>query len=202
VLQGGENMLHDYEIIKKTQWWIASLKLLTMTFILYSAFIIIPTMVDNVQAEREQLNSEMKVRVIANSSSESDQLIKMQVVDNLQYLLERSGETTVDNKVMERIVQEIQKNYPQVQLRYEIGDNLVPPKWQFGAFYPQNHYYSVNVIIGQGRGENWFCAVFPTLCTPKEQAKSERPSFYLNEWWHKKNNKKNPQISENYPQKM
>ncbi|WP_274309096.1 stage II sporulation protein R [Solibacillus daqui] len=193
-------MLHDYEIVKKSKWWIASWKLLAMTFVLYSAFIIIPTIVADVQAERQQLNEQLKVRVIANSSSKADQLIKQQVVDNIQYVIESSDEWTVDKQGMDMIVQEIQKNYPQLKFRYEFGDNLMPPKWQFGEFYPQNHYYSVNFIIGQGRGENWFCSVFPTLCAPKKQEVSERPQFYLSEWWHKKKNKNNPQISENYPQ--
>ena len=77
-------MLHDYEISTKPIWWIASLKLLAVTFVLYSAFLIVPTVVEGVQAERQLLNADLKVRVIANSSSQQDQLIKQQVVENLQ----------------------------------------------------------------------------------------------------------------------
>ena len=157
-------------------------------------------MVEDVQANRQQLNEELKVRVVANSSSQHDQLIKQQVVENIYYYMDDLNAFTPDIHSIEMIFQEIQKNFPQLTLRYEFGDNLFPPKWQFNTFYPQNHYYSLSIVIGQGRGENWFCAVFPTLCSPKEQAKTERPPSFIYEWWHKKKNKNNPQLSENYPQ--
>lgn len=193
-------MLHDYEISTKPNWWIAILKLLAITFVLYSAFLIVPTLVEDVQAERQQLNADLKVRVIANSSSQQDQLIKQQVVENLQEHMAYLGSDTPDIHSIETIFQEIQKTYPQLTLRYEFGDNLIPPKWQFNTFYPQNYYHSLTLVIGQGRGENWFCAVFPTLCLPKEQEVTKRPPSYLSEWWQKKKIKNNPQISENYPQ--
>lgn len=193
-------MLHDYESLKKPIWWIASLKLLAVTFVLYSAFLLVPTIVEGVQLERQQLSEDFKVRVIANSSSQHDQLIKQQVVENLQEYVASLDAFTPDIHSVEMIFQEIQNNYPQLTLRYEFGDNLIPPKWQFNTFYPQDHYYSLNIVIGQGRGENWFCAVFPTLCNPKAQEKIERPPSYLAQWWNKKKSKNNPQNSENYPQ--
>ena len=193
-------MLHDYEISTKPIWWIASLKLLAVTFVLYSAFLIVPTVVEDVQAERQQLNADLKVRVIANSSSQQDQLIKQQVVENLQAHMASLDSVTPDIHSIDSIFLEIQKNYPQLTLRYEFGDNLIPPKWQFNTFYPQNYYHSLTIVIGQGRGENWFCAVFPTLCSPKEQTEIKRPPSYLSEWWQKKKTKNNPQLSENYPQ--
>lgn len=193
-------MLHDYEISTKSIWWIASLKLLAVTFVLYSAFLIVPTVVEDVQAERQQLNADLKVRVIANSSSQQDQLIKQQVVENLQAHMASLDTVTPDIHSIESVFREIQKDYPQLTLHYEFGDNLIPPKWQFNTFYPQNVYHSLTIVIGQGRGENWFCAVFPTLCSPKEQTEIKRPPSYLSEWWQKKKMKNNPQLSENYPQ--
>lgn len=195
-------MLHDYEISTKPIWWIASLKLLAITFVLYSAFLIVPTFVEGVQADRGQLSDDFKVRVIANSSSQQDQLIKQQVVENMLEQMASLDTVTPDIHSVEGIFHEIQKTYPQLTLRYEFGDNLIPPKWQFNTFYPQNYYHSLTIVIGQGRGENWFCAVFPTLCLPKEQTEIKRPPSYLSEWWHKKKTKNNPQISENYPQKI
>lgn len=193
-------MLHDYEIQKQPNLLIAILKLLTSVLVIYSALLIVPTFIDNITEAREQANEQLKIRVIANSSTKQDQLMKLEIVEQLQTLVANSPQFSEDIHSFEAIYQEIQKNYPQVNLRYEFGDNLVPPKWQFGKFYPQDEYYSVNFIIGQGRGENWFCSVFPTLCAPKQQEKQEQPTFYISEWWQKKKHKNNPQISENYPQ--
>lgn len=35
---------------------------------------------------------------------------------------------------------------------------------QQGRLYPAGWYRGVRVVIGQGRGRNWWCVVFPSLC--------------------------------------
>ena len=183
-------MLHDYDIQIKPNLFLTIAKLLVSVLFIYSAAYIIPTLVDDVRQGQMQSGEQLKIRVIANSSTKADQLVKYEVVETIQGYVQKTTDFSEDIHSVENIFQIIQKKYPHVDITYKIGDNLVPPKWYLGQFHPQNNYYSVNFVIGKGRGENWFCAVFSTLCTNNEPIKNERPPFYISEWW-KKNKQKN-----------
>ena len=186
-------MLNDYEIQKTNGLFIAIIKLLASVLVIYGAFLIVPTFVNEVRTAQTGHAEQLKIRVIANSSSKEDQLIKQQVVENIQAFIQNAEEFSEDIHSYEQLYQDIQKNFPQLNISMAFGDNLFPAKWQFNQFYPQNFYHSVNFVIGSGRGENWFCAVFPTLCQPQGETKNERPPFYLAEWWKNKKDKNHPQ---------
>ena len=67
---------------------------------------------------------------------------------------------------------EIKENYPQLDTQVVLGDNLFPPKRKDAVLYPQNLYHSIVVKIGDARGDNWWCSVFPSICEPaKEEVK-------------------------------
>lgn len=189
-------MLHDYDIQNESNLFLAIAKLLISVLFLYCAAMFIPTFVDEVRIDQGESSDQLKFRVIANSSTNADQLIKYEVVETIQTYLQNTPEFSEDIHSVENMYQEIQKTYPQLKITYKFGDNLIPPKWVSGQFYPQKVYYSVNFIIGQGRGENWFCAVFPTLCTNNEPMEKDRPPFYIAEWWNKYKQKNNPQKAE------
>lgn len=189
-------MLHDYDIQNESNLFLAIAKLLISVLFIYCAATFIPAFVDEVRIDQGESDGQLKYRVIANSSTNADQLIKYEVVETIQTYLQNTPEFSEDIHSVENMYHEIQKTYPQLEITYKFGDNLVPPKWVAGHFYPQREYYSVNFIIGQGRGENWFCAVFPTLCTNNEPLKSERPTFYVAEWWKQYKQKNSPQKAE------
>lgn len=184
-------MLHDYDIQKESNLFLAIAKLLVSVLFIYSAACIIPTIVEDVRVGQLESGEQLKIRVIGNSSTKTDQLVKYEVVETIQGYMQETSEFSEDIHSVDNIYRAIQEKYPHLNISYKFGDNLVPPKWFSGQFYPQNNYYSVNFIIGQGRGENWFCAVFPTLCTNNEPVKNERPPFYIYEWWKKNKQKSN-----------
>ncbi|MBD8037722.1 stage II sporulation protein R [Solibacillus sp. A46] len=193
-------MLHDYDIKNESNLFLAVAKLLISVLFIYSAACIVPDFVEGVREGQALSDEQLKIRVIANSSTKADQLVKYEVVETIQGYMQETSDFSEDIHSVEKIYQEIQKTYPQLKVSYKFGDNLMPPKWYLGQFYPQNKYYSVNFVIGQGRGENWFCAVFPTLCKKDEPAKTERPTFYISEWWKKNKQKSNQQKIKEYTQ--
>lgn len=190
-MQGGINMLNDYEIQKKNNSLvIATLQLFASLLVLYGAILLVPNFVEDVRTMQTASNEQVKIRVIANSSSTKDQQLKHEIVENIQSFILTNNEKLEDIHSYERIYQDIQKNYSHVNIKMQTGDNLFPPKMQNHHFYPQNKYNSVVYIIGNGRGENWFCGVFPTLCNPPEESKKEKPPSFLYDWWKKKKQKK------------
>ena len=185
-------MLNDYEIQKKNTVLLGKiLQFVASLLILYGAASFVPGFVEDVQAFQLKEAESLKIRVIANSSSKSDQQQKQLIVDNIQTFLRENEDNSEHIHSFEQIYQEILKTYPDLDVEMIIGDNLIPAKIQNAQFYPQNKYHSVVYKIGSGRGENWFCAVFPTLCVPQKQAEKEKPPSFFYEWFQKKKQKVN-----------
>jgi len=45
-----------------------------------------------------------------------------------------------------------------------VGKELYPEKNYGDLVFPKGEYLSVRVIIGDGKGKNWWCVLFPPLC--------------------------------------
>lgn len=47
------------------------------------------------------------------------------------------------------------------------------PTRQYGGFsLPAGSYTSLRVVLGEGKGHNWWCVVFPPLCLTAAQAET------------------------------
>lgn len=118
----------------------------------------------------------IRIRVIANSNEEYDQEIKNDVKDIVEDELYYVLKDTVDiNKARILINEEIPilnskvdefltlKNY---NLGYTInyGYNYFPSKKYKGIEYDEGMYESVVVTLGEGKGDNWWCVMFPPFC--------------------------------------
>jgi len=118
----------------------------------------------------------LRIRVIANSNSEYDQLIKNEVKENIQYKLYNLLKDTkgveeariVINNNLNYIDEEVNKtlknnNY---DLGYKInyGLNYFPSKEYKGVTYEEGYYESLVITLGSGEGDNWWCVLFPPLC--------------------------------------
>ncbi len=121
-------------------------------------------------------HSLIRFHVIANSDSQSDQALKLQVRDAvityMETLLEHSE--TIDqtrdliyqhiediNTISKKVILEYGANYDtQVKLEFEnfplktYGDIVLPP----------GEYEALVIKIGKAKGKNWWCVMFPPLC--------------------------------------
>lgn len=50
-----------------------------------------------------------------------------------------------------------------------MGEYEFPTKLYGDMVFPQGRYEAVRVIIGEGRGHNWWCVLFPPLCLVSSQ---------------------------------
>ena len=118
----------------------------------------------------------IRIRVIANSNEEYDQEIKNDVKDivedEIYYLLKDTididkARTLINNDmpILDSKVKEFLtlKNY---DLGYNInyGYNYFPAKKYKGIEYAEGMYESVVVTLGEGKGDNWWCVMFPPFC--------------------------------------
>lgn len=53
------------------------------------------------------------------------------------------------------------------------------PDRQYGdVLVPAGAYRALRVIIGEGRGHNWWCVLFPSLCLPEDLEPGEPVAFH------------------------
>lgn len=122
------------------------------------------------------VNKIIRFHVIANSDSDEDQALKLKVRDRvIEFIsgkleksasLEESREIILSNKEeMEGIARGVieENNYS-----YGVVSNLsrenFPDKVYGDVIFPQGEYEAYRIIIGDGKGENWWCVMFPPLC--------------------------------------
>lgn len=61
----------------------------------------------------------------------------------------------------ERIVRENGYDYP---VKAELGVKWIPQKTYGEVIFPSGNYEALNITIGEGKGHNWWCVLFPPLC--------------------------------------
>lgn len=118
----------------------------------------------------------LRLHVVANSDSEEDQALKMEVKESIvTYLRGIMG----DAKSVEEARLEIQKRLPEIEdlarekmkmegYDYEadavLGKCYFPVKEYGDMTFPAGEYEALKVNLGRSAGKNWWCVMYPTLC--------------------------------------
>ena len=119
----------------------------------------------------------IRLHVIAHSDSPEDQALKLRVRDRVlaraQEILEQSADMEQAEQALTAALPELTREAREtlaaegcaqpVQARLEPAE--FPTKDYDGFSLPAGKYLALRVIIGQGAGQNWWCVVFPPLCT-------------------------------------
>lgn len=121
-------------------------------------------------------NSVFRLHVIANSDSEQDQSLKYKVRDNLiKYMNNICANCSTKQEAI-NLVTLHQEEFKQVALEtiknegycydvnIEIGNFEFPTKQYGDISLPAGFYDALKVEIGEAKGKNWWCVMFPSLC--------------------------------------
>lgn len=114
----------------------------------------------------------IRFRVIANSNSEEDILMKKLVVNELSSTLFKSGDIEGTRKNIISSLADIEKRIDKVfdnnnyDKTYNViyGMNEFPEKEYNGVIYKAGLYESLVVEIGDASGNNYWCFLYPSLC--------------------------------------
>ena len=137
----------------------------------------------------------VRLHVLANSDSEFDQKIKLQVRDallqtnsliltkgvnteNAPAYFEKSKDELLETA--ENVLKACGVSYPAViSLEKEYYETREYGKLTF----PAGEYTSLKVVLGEGKGHNWWCVMFPPLCVPAADGvkTNENTADYLTE---------------------
>lgn len=115
----------------------------------------------------------IRFRIISNSNSAKDIIIKQQVSDKVSKILFDKGNTREDvrNNIIENInLIEVETNKVFNENNYSkkfninYGYNYFPEKEFDGKRLKEGIYESLVLTIGEGKGDNYWCILYPPLC--------------------------------------
>lgn len=139
-------------------------------------------------AVKHMEDSVLRLHIIANSDSSEDQLLKYRIRDailadgaaylsgstpeearltaetSLQHIEEIARETAALNGCFDEITAEY-VTMPFDARTYEVGSRT--------CTLPAGVYDAVRVNIGDAKGQNWWCVMYPPLCIPAAAEKAE-----------------------------
>ncbi len=128
-------------------------------------------------ADSEIIKDKMiRFHVIANSDSIEDQDIKLKVRDRvLEYIypkleesleIDRSREILKENDkdIKDIALKVLEENNYNYKVESTLSNEVFPVKSYGDITLPQGEYEAYRIIIGEGKGQNWWCVMFPPLC--------------------------------------
>ena len=125
-------------------------------------------------------NESIRMRVIANSNSEEDINNKLIVKSMLKETIkditkDKKTYNEVNNAIKnntdlieENIKSTLKDNNINEEYHINYGVNYFPEKTYKGITYKAGNYKSYVVTLGEGKGENYWCVLFPPLCLVDE----------------------------------
>lgn len=121
----------------------------------------------------------IRLRILANSDSIDDQLVKREIRDAI--VAEMNGWVTEleDPQDLDQARETIRNHMDElnelvgreltnrgINYSYHVELKVVPfpTKLYGGTVYPAGDYEALRVTLGNGKGQNWWCVLFPPLC--------------------------------------
>lgn len=145
--------------------------LLFLLFIMFTFF----SLENYVHAVSEDLSkSFFRLHILANSDSKEDQELKLKVRDKiLEYMNKQDFKNKKDainyvqknissfTKIAQDTILENGYNY---SVNIDIGNFYFPTKYYGNISLPAGYYDGIKIEIGDAKGQNWWCSLFPPLC--------------------------------------
>ena len=156
----------------------------------------------------------LRLHILANSDSDVDQTVKLKVrdavVEECAGLLDGADDADdaaalataqLDDvcAVARRVLREQGADY---DVTAEVTETYFPTRVYDDVTLPAGRYQAVRLLLGEGKGHNWWCVLFPPLCvsaatdkkttadvlTPAEDdlvtaAPRYKMKFKVVEWW-------------------
>jgi len=134
-----------------------------------------------VNGEQKIYQDLIRLHVLANSNSEEDQTLKLEVRD---YILGDIAALTKKCKNAEEAAEKIQAGLKDIEIKIKdyinkkgynyniaavLSKEIYPERTYTDSYdetftFPSGKYQSLRIIMGDGDGNNWWCVLFPPLC--------------------------------------
>ena len=118
----------------------------------------------------------LRFHVLANSDSSADQAVKEKVRDAvgiyLQPLLEDANSLEETKVIVDEHLSEVicvaENTLVKNGYNYEVTAHITQtnfPEKSYGPYtFPPGEYEALQIVIGEGKGQNWWCVLYPNMC--------------------------------------
>ena len=124
----------------------------------------------------------IRLHVIANSDTPEDQMVKRKVRNEMIAMMEgqtdlESARAYIDGNLTEmeaaasEVISSCGADYP---ARVQRKVTFIPEKSYEDLTLPAGNYEALQITLGEGKGQNWWCVIFPQLCLIGEDAGGEK----------------------------
>lgn len=118
----------------------------------------------------------IRIHVLAHNDTPEEQAVKLSVRDSV---LKHVGELVEGAENSEEAARVIESSLVSIQLAAENelssqgfghgvivqwGRFIFPTRVYGSTALPAGSYQALNIVIGEGRGKNWWCIMYPPLC--------------------------------------
>ena len=154
--------------------------------LIVSALLVLP-----IHGEEAIYDSVIRLHVLANSDSDSDQALKLKVRDAV---LEKTSVLLADVKTRDEAEEILRASLEEIadvaartvrdagfreSVAVTLGFEEYPTRRYENLAFPAGEYLSLRVMIGEAAGQNWWCVLFPPLCLSAATEKAEAEEAFL-----------------------
>lgn len=166
-------------------------KKLAVAFIYTAVFLFMLLSYYSEKVNRDLSDSMIRLHIVANSDSADDQALKYRVRDAVIAYMNDKAEglknkgnavefiksriSEIEQVANSAIAREGMTDYAKVSF----GKFPFPSKQYGNMILPAGFYDALKIEIGEAKGQNWWCVMFPPLCFT-EDAKGKLDDEYVN----------------------
>jgi len=154
-----------------------NLILILSIFIILVLYIVGPYLDEKYADSFDDFNNDIiRFHVRANSDKKEDQELKLLVRDEVLDMMEtrlkyatslEEGREIIKSSIkdMESLAQEVISGIGEdYGVSVSLGREIFPIRKYGNTVFPQGEYEALIVEIGEAKGQNWWCVMFPPLC--------------------------------------
>lgn len=155
-------------------------------FIIFILFLVLVIYIDKYDSNYYVIpDDSIRIRIIANSDSFDDQYIKIKVKQLIEPVIEEDLRNSSSLKESRLIIKNNLDKYDSMIYSYLVdnsyndkfsinyGSNYFPEKEYKGVKYESGNYESLVIKLGSGMGDNWWCVMFPPICSLEVEDNSD-----------------------------
>lgn len=152
-------------------------KLLCLSMSLLVVFLFVFNDKSLASEKQEDISKKLiRFHVIANSDSTEDQALKLKVRDEVLAYISPKLSNSKSLEESRRIIKEnnsniqaiatdvVKKNGYKYSVKTQLSFEDFPVKTYGNITLPQGRYEAYRILIGDAKGQNWWCVMFPPLC--------------------------------------
>ena len=145
---------------------------LCLALVILMGFILFYTYIGDSQNQYEGI---VRLHVLANSDTVEDQALKLKVRDAVIEYMEKQDDLNSAGEARKYLSENLNRLEKIAEgviasegYDYSARVRYIPEKAYGGITFPAGNYEALNITIGRGEGENWWCVLFPPLCLLEE----------------------------------